>query len=97
MCCGPSTPPPSRCHHQTPPRTSSSGGTRAAWCSTSTRRRPLMKVYEVMTPTVETVSPTDSLQEAAECMKTLDVGLLPVRDHDRLVGMITDRDITVRS
>src|SRR5262245_39074641 len=56
-----------------------------------------MKVQDLMTRTVETVNPTDSLQEAAERMKDLDVGLLPVGENDRLVGMITDRDIPVRS
>jgi CBS domain-containing protein len=56
-----------------------------------------MKVRAVMTTAVETVSPTDSLQEAAECMKALNVGLLPVCANDHLMGMITDRDITVRS
>jgi CBS domain-containing protein len=46
---------------------------------------------------VETIRPDSSLQEAAERMKTLDVGPLPVCEGDRLVGMITDRDITVRA
>ena len=56
-----------------------------------------MKVRDVMTTAVEKVSPSGSLQDAAERMKDLDVGLLPVCENDRLVGMITDRDITVRS
>src|SRR3954471_3614334 len=56
-----------------------------------------MKVKDVMTPSVETVAPSTSLQEAAERMKTLDVGPLPVCDGERLVGMITDRDITIRA
>jgi CBS domain-containing protein len=55
-----------------------------------------MQVQDVMTRTVETVNRNDSLQEAAERMKDLDVGLLPVGENDRLVGMITDRDIPVR-
>jgi len=56
-----------------------------------------MKVKDVMTPSVETVAPSTSLQEAAERMKTLDVGPLPVCEGRRVVGVITDRDITVRA
>jgi CBS domain-containing protein len=50
-----------------------------------------------MTRGVECVRPDANLQEAAAKMKSLDVGTLPVCDNDRLVGMITDRDITVRA
>jgi CBS domain-containing protein len=46
---------------------------------------------------VETVQPTDSLQQAAEKMRALDVGSLPVCDGQHLVGVITDRDITIRA
>ncbi len=57
-----------------------------------------MQVRDVMTKSVECVSPSISLQEAAEKMRNLDVGPLPVcGSNDRLVGMITDRDITVRA
>jgi CBS domain-containing protein len=56
-----------------------------------------MLVRDVMTKGAECVRPTDSLQEAASKMKTLDVGPLPVCEGDHLVGMITDRDITVRA
>ncbi len=56
-----------------------------------------MNVSEVMTRNVECTRPDATLQEAAERMKKLDVGPLPVCDHDRLVGMLTDRDITVRA
>jgi CBS domain-containing protein len=56
-----------------------------------------MRVNEVMTRGVECVAPTATLREAARKMRDLDVGLLPVcGDNDRLVGMVTDRDITVR-
>jgi len=56
-----------------------------------------MQVREVMSRGVECVRPEDSLSTAASRMKELDVGALPVcGDNDRLVGMITDRDITVR-
>src|SRR5262245_38321433 len=56
-----------------------------------------MKVQEVMTREVAVVHPDSTLQEAADRMRQLNVGPLPVCDNDRLVGMITDRDITVRS
>jgi CBS domain-containing protein len=57
-----------------------------------------MRVKDVMTHGAECVRPANSLQEAAQKMKNLDVGPLPVcGDNDRLVGMITDRDITVRA
>jgi len=57
-----------------------------------------MRVKEVMTRGVECVRPTDELARAAERMKALNVGVLPVcGDNDKLVGMVTDRDITVRA
>jgi len=55
-----------------------------------------MQVREIMTCGVEVIRPDSTLQEAAQKMKMLDVGPLPVCDGQRLVGMITDRDITVR-
>src|SRR5579871_852234 len=61
-------------------------------------RRMAMQVKDVMTPTVECVRPNESVAAAAQKMKDLDVGALPIcGDDDRLVGMITDRDITVRA
>jgi len=56
-----------------------------------------MKLHDIMTREVEVVSPDDSLEDAARRMKELDVGLMPVCDGQRLVGMLTDRDITVRA
>lgn len=56
-----------------------------------------MKVSDVMTRDVEVVHPDATLREAAEKMKALDVGPLPVCDGQRLLGMVTDRDITVRA
>ena len=55
-----------------------------------------MKVSEVMTRDVQTVSPDQPVQEAASFMLTADAGSIPVTDGDRLIGMITDRDIAVR-
>jgi len=56
-----------------------------------------MDARDVMTPDVKCVPPSATLREAAMQMKTLNVGALPVCDNDRLAGMITDRDIIVRS
>jgi len=56
-----------------------------------------MRVSEVMTRNVEWTRPDASLQEAAAKMKSLDIGPLPVCDSYRVVGMVTDRDITVRA
>jgi CBS domain-containing protein len=56
-----------------------------------------MKVKEIMTREFNVVSPETTLRDAAERMSSLDVGVLPVCENDRLVGMITDRDITVRA
>jgi CBS domain-containing protein len=55
-----------------------------------------MKVQEVMTSKVETISPTNTAKEAARKMHDLHVGSLPVVNEDQLVGIITDRDICVR-
>jgi CBS domain-containing protein len=56
-----------------------------------------MLVCDAMTRDVEIVSPRQSIREAAHLMAQLDIGALPVADGDRLVGMITDRDIAVRA
>ena len=55
-----------------------------------------MQLKDVMTRDVEVVSPDASILEAARTMKRLDVGPLPVCDGERLLGVITDRDIAVR-
>jgi CBS domain-containing protein len=57
-----------------------------------------MQVKDVMTSDVECVSPDTTLREAAQKMNELDVGPLPIcGDDDRLAGIVTDRDITVRA
>ncbi len=56
----------------------------------------MSKVGEIMTRSVAVVQQDDSLQHAAQKMKTLNVGSLPVCDGDAMVGVVTDRDITVR-
>jgi CBS domain-containing protein len=55
-----------------------------------------MKVSEVMTRDVQTVRPDQPVQQAASFMLNADAGSIPVTDGDRLIGMITDRDIAVR-
>ena len=55
-----------------------------------------MKVSDVMSRKVEITSPEDSIQRAAQMMARIDSGVLPVGEGDRLVGMITDRDIAIR-
>src|SRR6185503_6821165 len=55
-----------------------------------------MQVQEIMTRDVSIVSPDETLETAATRMAQLDVGALPVAEGDRLVGMITDRDMVVR-
>jgi len=55
-----------------------------------------MKVSEAMTRDVRVANPDQSIREAAQMMVDLDAGALPVGAEDRLIGMITDRDIAIR-
>lgn len=56
-----------------------------------------MKVGEIMTLEVETAAPDDTIRTAAQIMADGGIGVLPVCDGERLVGVITDRDIAVRA
>ncbi|MBY5360731.1 CBS domain-containing protein [Rhizobium leguminosarum] len=56
-----------------------------------------MQVREAMTRDVLVARPDQSIQDAAQMMADIDAGVVPVGDRDRLVGMITDRDIAVRA
>lgn len=56
-----------------------------------------MHVKDVMSHDVEIVAPDEPVAQAAMKMRDLDIGFLPVGENDRLVGMITDRDIAVRA
>jgi len=56
-----------------------------------------MRVAEIMTRDVQTISSSDTIQKAAMTMDNLNVGALPVCDGEELRGVITDRDITVRA
>lgn len=55
-----------------------------------------MKVKQAMHKTVEWKSPDTSLNEIAQVMKKNDIGAVPIGENDRLVGMVTDRDIVIR-
>jgi CBS domain-containing protein len=57
----------------------------------------MQTVSQIMTRNVQAVSPGDTIRHAAQMMNDLDVGVLPVCDGERLVGMVTDRDIVVRA
>lgn len=56
-----------------------------------------MKVSDIMTRDVHLLSPDQTIREAARIMADIDAGALPIGENDRLVGMITDRDIVVRA
>jgi len=56
-----------------------------------------MRVAEVMTRDVRLIEPNQTIRDAARLMAEMDAGIMPVREGDRLVGMITDRDIAVRA
>lgn len=55
-----------------------------------------MKISEIMTRNAQTVSPDQSMRDAAALMARIDSGALLVEENDRLVGMVTDRDIAIR-
>ncbi len=56
-----------------------------------------MKVSDIMSRDVHLLSPEQTIREAASIMADIDAGALPVGENDRLVGMLTDRDIVVRA
>ena len=56
-----------------------------------------MKVSQIMTQDVRVIAPEQPIQEAARLMMSEDTGILPVQDGETIVGMVTDRDITVRA
>ena len=55
-----------------------------------------MKIKDIMTSDPELIDPNASIREAAKRMKSEDIGALPVGENDRLIGMVTDRDIAIR-
>jgi CBS domain-containing protein len=56
-----------------------------------------MKLSEIMTRDVVVLQPDDSLQSAAKKMRDRNIGFLPVCDGEELIGVISDRDITIRA
>jgi CBS domain-containing protein len=56
-----------------------------------------MKASDIMTRDVRVLSPDQTIREAAKLMTDIDAGAVPVGENDRLVGMITDRDIVIRA
>jgi CBS domain-containing protein len=56
-----------------------------------------MRVSEAMSRDVRLANPGQSIRDVAKVMAEIDAGSMPVQDNDRLVGMITDRDIAVRA
>lgn len=56
-----------------------------------------MNVNSCMSTEVRLTSPHESIREAARIMKEIDAGILPVGENERIIGMITDRDIAVRA
>jgi CBS domain-containing protein len=56
-----------------------------------------MKIGELMTRQVEIANPDQTIEHAAKIMASIDAGIVPVAENDKLVGMITDRDIAVRA
>lgn len=56
-----------------------------------------MQVAEIMTQGAEVIDPNTMIQDAARRMRAEDIGALPVGENDRLIGMVTDRDIVLRA
>lgn len=56
-----------------------------------------MRLRDVMTSDIETIPSYASIRQAAERMDALNVGFIPVQENDAVVGIVTDRDITVRA
>ncbi len=56
-----------------------------------------MQVKEIMTQNVVTISSNESISKASELMRQYDIGILPVVDEGKVVGVITDRDIVTRA
>ncbi|HKT85767.1 MAG TPA: CBS domain-containing protein [Novosphingobium sp.] len=55
-----------------------------------------MKISECMSRDVHVCAPDNTLQSAAQTMAEIDAGFLPVGENDRLIGIVTDRDIAIR-
>jgi CBS domain-containing protein len=64
---------------------------------TFNRRKPMMKVKEAMHQNAEWREPSTPVSEIAKLMREEDIGSVPIGENDRLVGMVTDRDIALRA
>src|SRR5918995_4924732 len=80
-----------------PSNSGNSGVTAAAGRARWPRRGRVMRVSEAMTREVRVCNPGQSISACARTMAEIDAGALPVAERDRLVGMITDRDIAIRA
>ncbi|MCY6369550.1 CBS domain-containing protein [Clostridium ganghwense] len=56
-----------------------------------------MKIKDIMTKTVASINPDDSVERAAQLMKEYDIGSVPVCNGEEVIGILTDRDVTLRS
>jgi len=56
-----------------------------------------MKVRQVMTTDIYSINKGEEIAKAAEIMRAIDIGALPVHDGEKIVGMVTDRDIAIRN
>ncbi len=61
-----------------------------------TRQQHAMRVADVMTRNIHAARPDDTVQHAARVMRQRNTGVLPVTEHDRLIGVVTDRDVALR-
>jgi CBS domain-containing protein len=61
------------------------------------QKEKIMRISEAMSSDVRIASPDQSICDAARTMAEIDAGVLPVGENDKLVGMITDRDIAIRA
>ena len=55
------------------------------------------QIKDIMSRDVQVISPDATIQEAAQCMRDCDFGMMPVGENDRMIGAISDRDIAVRA
>ncbi|WP_026613868.1 CBS domain-containing protein [Ensifer aridi] len=55
-----------------------------------------MQINEIMTRKVDVIDPNTTIRDAARTMRADNIGALPVGENDRLIGMVTDRDIAMR-
>lgn len=57
----------------------------------------MTQIKDVMSSDFQLMTPDQTVQQAAELMRDRDIGFIPVGENDRLIGMVTDRDIALRS